>query len=77
MDKIDPERLLAIGAPPGDCESERRTSFLAHVDVSEQSVFAVCERAFGPESYLSRRLGMLTLLTHQLHKARDQRTQPS
>jgi hypothetical protein len=44
--------------------------------LSEQSVLAVWERAYGPESYLFRRPDMLTSLTQQLLKVQDRQPRP-
>jgi hypothetical protein len=78
VDEIDPEGLLGIGAPPGEHSNEidRLTSLVVHDDLSEQSVLAVWERAFGPESSLSRQRDMLTDLTQQLLKVRDHQRRP-
>ena len=50
VDEIDPEGLVAIGAPSGECSTEidGLTSLVVHDDVSEQSVLAVWQRAFAP-----------------------------
>lgn len=78
VDEIDPEGLLAIGAPPGEYANEidRLTSLVVRDDVSEQSVLAVWERAYGPESYLFRQPDMLTTLTQQLLKVRARQLRP-
>ena len=77
--QIDPEGLLGMGAPPGEYEgeSDSLTSLLVRDDLTEQSVLAVWEHAFGPDSYLSRRPDMLTSLTEQLLKVCDQRPRRS
>ena len=78
VDEIDPEGLVAIGAPPGEYANEidRLTSLIVRDDVSEQSVLAVWERAYGPECYLFSRPDMLTSLTQQLLKVRDRQPRP-
>ncbi len=78
VDEIDPEGLLAMGAPPGEYahEIERLTSLVIRDEVSEQSVLAVWERAFGAVSHLSRRPDQLTLLAQELLKARERRSRP-
>lgn len=55
VDELDPEGLLAMGAPPGEYANEidRLASLVVRDDVSEQSVLTVWERAYGPESSLS------------------------
>jgi hypothetical protein len=78
VDEIDPEGLLAIGAPPGEYANEidRLASLIVRDYVNEQSVLAVWERAYGPESYLFHRPDMLTSLTRQLLKVRERQPRP-
>jgi hypothetical protein len=79
VDEIDPEGLLGMGAPPEEYggESDRLTSLVVRDELTEQSVLAVWERAFGPGSYLSRRPDMLTSLTQRLLEVRDRRPRSS
>jgi hypothetical protein len=48
--EIDPEGLVAMGAPSGQYSTEidGLTSLVVHDDVSEQSVLVVWQRAFAP-----------------------------
>ncbi len=75
---IDPEGLVAMGSPSGEYsgEVERLTSLVVHDDISEPSVLAVWERAFGPESQLSRRPDWLTSMTERLLEMRERQPQP-
>jgi len=75
---IDPEGLLAIGAPSGEysAEVDRLTSLVVHDDIREPSVRAVWERAFGPEGQLSRRPDLLTSMTERLLEMRERRPRP-
>jgi hypothetical protein len=78
VEELDPEGLLAIGAPPREYSKEidRLASLVVRDDVSEQSVLAVWERAYGPESYPFRRPDMLTSLSQHLLKVRDHQPRP-
>jgi hypothetical protein len=78
VNDIDPEGLVAMGAPSGEYSSEvdRLTSLVVHDDVRPQSVLAVWERAFGPESRLSRRPDLLAIMTERLLTTRKSRPRP-
>lgn len=68
VDELDPEGLLAIGVPGDEYagEIDRLTGLLVHDDVSERTVLALWEGAFGPGSQLSRRPEVVTSLTRAL-----------
>jgi hypothetical protein len=78
VNEIDPEGLVAMAAPSGEYSNEvdRLTSLVVHDDIREPSVLAVWERAFGPESQLSRRPDLLTTMTKRLLKMRERLPRP-
>ena len=78
VDEIDPEGLVAMGAPSGEysTEMDRLTSLVVHDDVREQPVLAVWERASGPGSRLSRRPDPLTTMTGRLLTTPRSRPRP-
>jgi hypothetical protein len=76
VDEVDPEGLLATGAPPGEYANEidMLASLVVRDDVSEHSVSAVWARAFGPESGLFRQPDMLATVTRQLLEVRERQS---
>jgi hypothetical protein len=78
VNEIDPEGLVAMGAPPGEYANEidRLTSLVVHDDVSEQSVLAVWQSAFGPGSRLSPRSALLVSTTQRLRQVRADHSRP-
>ncbi|WP_346621524.1 hypothetical protein [Blastococcus montanus] len=78
VNQSDPEGLLDMGAPQDEYSSEidSLTSLAVREDLTERSVLAVWERAFGPGSCLSQRPELLTSLTQQLLAVREERPSP-
>lgn len=76
--EVDPEGLLAMGAPAGEYadEVDRLASLVVRDDVSEQSILAVWETAFGTESQPSRRPDLLILMTQQLRQVQERYPRP-
>jgi hypothetical protein len=78
VDVVDPEGLLAVGAPGDEygSESDTLTSLVVRGQISEAAVLEVWERAFGPSSGLSQRPEVLALMTGRLLDLRAAHPKP-
>jgi hypothetical protein len=78
VEEVDPEGLLAIGAPSGeyDSEADEFTSLIVHGNLSEQTVLAVWEERFGPGSHLAEHPDVLASLTSELLKVSETHPRP-
>ena len=78
VDEVDPEGLLAMGAPDGEYsnEADRLTSLVVRDDLNENSVLAVWEAAFGKESKPSRRTALLAVITKRLREVQGSHPRP-
>jgi hypothetical protein len=78
VDAVDPEGLLAVGAPADEYgrESDTLTSLVVRGQVSEAAVLEVWERAFGPGSGLSQQPEVLASMAGRLLDLRAAHPQP-